>query len=820
MKKFGILILILVLLVPVGLSQVHADMSGDSREISSSINVNPNPIEGRNNVAVNVNIKGSAGDFAESNGEAVITIPKKTVASSGELKPDNVLVPSPFVYDRTVQDENGDYQIIVKLDPNEVDENEAINTNITINYSSPLFQEDSTETFKVEYAGTSDSQDVKVIGSGGSPNAIFYKWYQYSIDDSRDVGLLDVNEPAKNRFVLAVNYSELDLKNVVVTDTIPADTELTYPNTFAGAGGDTMVVDNIRILKVNGFDDNHLPIGFTYVTDQFTDKISYDSQSKTMRVDFGDIASDESYLVEYALEAQNLDMGTQMNVGNLTADGYDVTKEFPVKPLLTSDSSFSLKKSVNKPKINIGEHHLEYTLDFGVKSGASIPVGITITDPLPDKMKIDKITNIDQDYFDYTVSEDGKLLTLVTKKEISKDTPQKVSFLVEIDESLQVGDQFTNVGILHINGSDLNTNSATTVVYDGRVQIIKVDEETGERLSGATFDILDDEGNVVFTGKTDENGELMSIPMEIGNYQIVETAAPDGYQVSDQKHEFTVTGDEKEPIVVTIDNQLQPGSVTLIKTDQADDSKRLEGAEFSLLDEKGQVLQEKLTTNAEGEITVDQLKPGKYTFVETKAPAGYLLDKSPIEFTIEKGQKETLQLNVKNQKDVGAVKLTKVDSEDHDKKLADAEFKLIKTSTGEELETALVTDENGEITLTDLAPGDYAFIETKAPAGFELDETALPFTIQSGQKEVVEVMKENVKQTDPDEGTDGDNGKDKDKDKGTAGGNTGGGSNDKDPKPGEQNKLPSTGDKTNTFTLILGLLFIAGASLQFKNKLN
>lgn len=207
---------------------------------------------------------------------------------------------------------------------------------------------------------------------------------------------------------------------------------MTYPNTFAGAGGDTMVVDNIRILKVNGFDDNHLPTGFTYVTDQFTDKISYDSQSKTMRVDFGDIASDESYLVEYALEAQNLDMGTQMNVGNLTADGYDVTKEFPVKPLLTSDSSFSLKKSVNKPKINIGEHHLEYTLDFSVKSGASIPVGITITDPLPDKMKIDKITNIDQDYFDYTVSEDGKLLTLVTKKEISKDTPQK-SFIFSRD---------------------------------------------------------------------------------------------------------------------------------------------------------------------------------------------------------------------------------------------------------------------------------------------------------------------------------------------------------------------------------------------------
>ncbi len=813
MKKFGILILILVLLVPIGLSQVRANMSGDSRAISSSISVNPDPIQGRNNVAVNVNIKGSAGDFGESNGEAVITIPKKTVASPGELKPDNVLVPSPFLYDRTEQDENGDYKIIVKLDPNEVDENEAINTNITINYSAPLFQEDSTETFKVEYAGTSDSQEVKVISSGGTPNAIFYKWYQYSLDESKEVGLLDTNVPAKNRFVLAVNYSQLNLKNVIVTDTIPADTELTHPNTFAGAGGDTMTVDNIRILKVNGFDENHSPTGFTYVTDQYTDKISYDSQTKTMRVDFGDIASDESYLVEYALEAKNLDMGVQNNVGNLKADGYDVTKEFPVKPLLTSDSSFSLKKSVNKSKINIGEHNLEYTLEFGVKSGASIPVGITITDPLPDKMKIDEITSIDSEYFDYKVSEDGKLLTLVTKKEISKDTPQKISFLVEIDESLQIGDQFTNVGYLHISDTELNTNSATTVVYDGRVQIVKVDEETGERLPGATFDILDEEGNVVFTGTTDKNGELMSIPMEIGNYQIVETAAPDGYEISDQKHAFTVTGDETEPIVVKIDNKLQTGSVTLVKIDQADDSKRLEGAEFSLLDENGQVLKEKLTTNSEGEIFVDQLKPGKYAFVETKAPAGYLLDETPIEFTIEKGQSEMLQLTFENQKDVGAVKLTKIDSANHNKKLTGAEFKLINATTGEELETGLVTDKNGEITVTDLAPGDYAFVETKAPTGYELDETALPFTIETGQEETVQVMKENVKQTEPDEGTDGD--------KGTDGENpNGGGSNGQNPKPGENNKLPGTGDTTNSLIVILGLFFVAGASYTLKKKLS
>ncbi|EUJ33197.1 collagen adhesion protein [Listeria floridensis FSL S10-1187] len=808
MKKIGILVVILFLLVPLGFSNVQADtMGNNSRTINSSISVNPDPIQGRNNVTVSANISGSAGDFQASNGEAVITIPKKTVADSNELKPNNVLVPSPFVYDRTEQDEFGDYQIIVKLDPNEVDENEAINATITIDYSAPLFQESSTESFKIEYAGTSDKKDVEVIGEDSSPNKIFYKWYQYSTDPSREIGLLDINDPAKNRFVLAVNYSELNLKNVVVTDTLPPDTELTYPNTFPGASGDTSVVDNIRILKVQGFDDEHKPTGFTYVTDQYQDKISYDAAKKEIRVDFGDISSDEAYLVEYALEAQNLDMGKQINTANLTADGYDLTKEFPVMPLLTSDSSFSLKKSVDKSKINIGEHNLEYTLEFGVKSGANIPAGITITDPLPDKMTITEITHIDEDYFDYTVSEDGKLLTLVTKKEITKDSAQKVSFNVDIEGSMQVGDQFTNVGILHISDMELNTNSATTVVYDGRVQIIKVDDTTGERLAGATFEILDESGTVVYEGTTNEKGELLSTPLAIGNYQVVETKAPEGYELSKKVHNIEVTGSETEPIVLSIDNTLQTGSVTLIKTDQADSDLLLPGAEFSLLDEDGKVLYEKLTTDENGEISVDQLKPGKYSFVETKAPEGYLLDETPISFVIEKGQNETLKLGVTNQKDAGAVELTKVDKKDHTKRLADAEFKLVDEA-GKTIKEDLTTDSNGMLTVSDLAPGKYAFIETKAPKGYELDETPISFNIQSGEEKAVQVTVENVKQT-----------KTPDGDKGTGGGNSGGGSSNGNSSDSDHgSKLPSTGDVAGFLAVMLGLLLIVAASRNLKKK--
>lgn len=804
MKKLGIIFLMLTLLVSTGLTQAYADTDANLRTISSSISVNPNPIESKQNVEVKASINGSAGDFQESNGNVVITIPKNTVAAPNELKPDNVIPAAPFEYVDTIQDENGDYQIIFKIDMDQVDENEAVHADFTINYVAPLFKEDGSGTFKIEYANTQDSKDVTIIGEQNKPDQLFYKWYQYSLDESKEVGLLDINQPSKNRFLLAVNYSQKNVSNVVVTDTLPEYTELTTPERLPGATGDGTTVSDIRILKVNGFNEDHEPTGFSYVTNQFADKISYNEAQKQIVVNFGDISSSEAYLVEYAIKSTNLDMGTQINTANLKADGYDLTREFPVKPLLASATSFSLKKSVNKSKINIGENHLEYKLEFGVKSGVSIPAGVKITDPVPDKMTITDVTSIDSEYFDYTVSEDGKILELTTKKEITADTPQTVTFAVDID-SLAVGDEYTNVGILHISGEELYTNSATTVVYDGRVQIIKVDKETKERLPGATFEILDSDGNKVFEGTTDENGELMSIPLEIGQYTIVETKAPEGYEISGETKSITITGDEKEPVIVQVDNTLITGSVELTKTDEKDEAILLAGAEFKLLDSDGNVIQENIVTDANGKILINNLKPGEYSFVETKAPAGYLLDETPIHFTIDKAQSKVLNLSVTNKKDTGSVLLTKVDKDDQKTVLSGAEFKLLDAN-GKEIETNLVTNEDGEIMVKDLAPGKYAFVETKAPKGYKLDETPVEFTIEKEQVEMIKVMKVNKK--------DSSNETDNDKDHGNGNGNNTNNNGDNN----SNSKLPSTGDVTILLTILVGGFLIYLGSKELKKK--
>ena len=76
------------------------------------------------------------------------------------------------------------------------------------------------------------------------------------------------------------------------------------------------------------------------------------------------------------------------------------------------------------------------------------------------------------------------------------------------------------------------------------------------------------------------------------------------------------------------------GSVKLLKVDNEDISKKLEGATFELKDASGKVVGE-YKTDKNGEINVKDLAYGKYSFVEKASPNGYVLVKEPIMFEIK-----------------------------------------------------------------------------------------------------------------------------------------------------------------------------------------
>lgn len=177
------------------------------------------------------------------------------------------------------------------------------------------------------------------------------------------------------------------------------------------------------------------------------------------------------------------------------------------------------------------------------------------------------------------------------------------------------------------------------------------------------------------------------------------------------------------------------GAVILTKSDDKT-HKALEGAEFELQDSTGKVIQSNLVTDKDGNITVRGLPEGDYQFVETKAPTNYILDPTPVKFTVQSNQATDIKVTKENTLIPGNVTLTKVD--DFKNVLEGVIFDL-QDSEGNVLQSDLTTDEKGQLSVIDLAPGDYQFVETKAPNGYALDTTPHKFTIKPGQTEDVAV---------------------------------------------------------------------------------
>uniref|UniRef100_UPI0035A33FA8 SpaA isopeptide-forming pilin-related protein n=1 Tax=Bacillus pacificus TaxID=2026187 RepID=UPI0035A33FA8 len=284
--------------------------------------------------------------------------------------------------------------------------------------------------------------------------------------------------------------------------------------------------------------------------------------------------------------------------------------------------------------------------------------------------------------------------------------------------------------------------TATNSLTKGGVILTKIDDIDRTMLKGAIFKVVDMNGNEVRTNLvTDDNGEISVSNLRPGDYQFIETAAPEHYVLDEKPIPFTIERSQTEKITVTGKNTLKKGSVELTKIDDIDTDTKLANAVFNLLDADGEIVEEGLKTNDEGKIVVENLRPGTYQFVETIAPEHYDLNKKPIEFTIKKSQTETLHITAKNALTKGGVELSKVDDIDGTK-LEGAVFNIVDMK-GTVIHKDLVTNSKGKIEIDDLRPGNYQFIETKAPKHYVLEETPIPFTIEKGQKKAISLTAKN-----------------------------------------------------------------------------
>lgn len=258
---------------------------------------------------------------------------------------------------------------------------------------------------------------------------------------------------------------------------------------------------------------------------------------------------------------------------------------------------------------------------------------------------------------------------------------------------------------------------------DGSIEVYKEDTD-GNALAGAYFTATNTETNEKFViGPTDGNGYAKSedrIPY--GTYTITETVFPTNYRAYGTTT-WTKTLDSETPnATITIEavNELIPGSAKIVKNSEDGE---VAGVRFTI---KGNGVDKTVTTDANGEIKIDNLKPGSYTVTEIVADEYEPQEVRTV--TIVSGQTATVTFN--NVLKRGSLQVTK-DSEDG--LVEGVQFKLSGTSlSGLPVEQYAVTNANGVATFEDV------LISGHAPYVLEEVNTAERYIVPENQTAAIE----------------------------------------------------------------------------------
>ena len=288
-----------------------------------------------------------------------------------------------------------------------------------------------------------------------------------------------------------------------------------------------------------------------------------------------------------------------------------------------------------------------------------------------------------------------------------------------------------------------NTTEENTIENElkkGQVKVIKIDLDNKEvKLQGVKFDVLDENGKVLETITTDENGEAYTSRYAIRDYSkltIREKETLQNYVLNETTQ--TVVLEAEQIKTVTFTNELKKGQIKVIKVDQDNNEVKLKGVEFKVYDEDKNLV-DTLITDENGEATSKRLRiDKKYTVQESKTLENYVLNEIPQIVTLT--QNQITDLTFKNELKKGQIKVIKVDKDNNEVKLKGVEFKVYDEDKN--LVDTLITDENGEATSKRLRiDKKYTVQESKTLENYVLNE--IPQTVTLTQDQITNLTFEN-----------------------------------------------------------------------------
>ncbi len=472
---------------------------------------------------------------------------------------------------------------------------------------------------------------------------------------------------------------------------------------------------NIEFTKVNESDEPLEGVEFTlYDKDNNETKVTSGSDGKVSftDVEYGDYTIQETSTLEgYILYSETLNA----SIGN---DDNGKT----VKPTKGAETIESLTNIIKKGNLEIKKTDGEGTALPGAKFklykqdsegnlGDVVKVSGVDLVATSDAYGIVSFTNIP--YGDYIIKE-------FSAPDSYAPSTEEIKLSIVIDGATVKPTK----GDL---GSDSNPVVNTKVIGDIEVKKLDEDGETG--LEGAVF-VLEQGVKEKYSGTTDENGSYVFKDVKYGTYTLKEKTAPEGYNLTNQTEEVVIKEQDQKLIIKKFINTKIRGDIKLKKV--GEDGEGLENAIFSIYKSTDIEFENPIaiaTSNADGEATFTGIAHGEYKIKETTAPTGYNLSDTVLDAKITT-QDELIDLTndpVPNTKIRGNIEILKRNRNTHSP-LTNATIAVYR-KYDELLMEAKTTGADGKVVFEDLEYGEYYYKETKAPAGYILDNTKYDFSI-------------------------------------------------------------------------------------------
>lgn len=325
-------------------------------------------------------------------------------------------------------------------------------------------------------------------------------------------------------------------------------------------------------------------------------------------------------------------------------------------------------------------------------------------------------------------------------------------------QTLEIKESSANKTLFNLQktAGDWNDTGVLNVREKGSVTVQKVNENL-ENLSGAEFTLYQKTGDthtdadkIIGKDKTDNNGKIVFDNLEWGEYWLLETKPPVGYQLPEPNNakKVIIEAASLRPAFTSVD-AIQNTQSSLVVKKQSREGAALYGATLEVYDSSGQLVSNAIHTSGDTwELTGILTADADYYIKEASVPEGYETPES----TNEKGYLAKIHMDISGnisltetytaagivavsehnvivKNEPIEVSLNKADN--NGQPLTGAAFKVTGDFAGgtDEIE---VINNNSEVLYAKLVPGrEYTITETQAPDGYKKLPTDVKFKVNT-----------------------------------------------------------------------------------------